>query len=135
VEATAGTDITGEVVRLSVPAAPAFVQLARLTGSALATRLGLTIDEVDDIRIGIDELAAVVVGVAAPDSTLDLEYVLGDDALEVSGTVPCPDPEAVAGISELSEKILDVVVDVYGLESVDGRLSFRLEKRRQPEGS
>src|SRR2546425_981063 len=43
-------------VRLAVPATPEFVRLARVTAAGLASRLGFTFDDVDDLRLAIDEL-------------------------------------------------------------------------------
>ncbi len=118
----------GSSVRLDVPAEPQFVQVARLTGSALASRAGFSIDEVDDLRIAIDELSAVLVGVGGADSRLELEFHLQPDGLEVEGWVPST---AIAALSELSSQILNVVVDRYQLDSGDGKVSFRLRKGRR----
>ena len=117
---------TPAVVRLSVPADPPFVQVARLAGSALGSRAGFSIDEVDDLRIAIDELAAVLVQAADTTGPLELTFELTGDGVRVLGQVESPaEPE----LSELTEKILDVVVDSYSVRS-DGQLvSFECDKR------
>jgi serine/threonine-protein kinase RsbW len=114
------------VVRLSVPAAPAFVQVARLAGSALASRAGFSIDEVDDLRIAIDELAAVLVQATGTTGALDLVFELDTHCVRVAGSVASP---AQPELSELTEKILDVVADSYAINAGDGTVSFSLEKR------
>jgi serine/threonine-protein kinase RsbW len=117
----------GEAVRLSVPALPAFIGVARLAGSSLANRLGFSIDGVDDVKIAIDELAAVAIACARPGAALELRFSLAGDALAVDG--------AVAGsgvaprISELTGKILGVVVDGYDLGVDHDLVWFRLVKR------
>jgi serine/threonine-protein kinase RsbW len=58
-----------EVVRLTIPAALEFVRIARLTASGVASRLGFDIDEIEDLRVAVDELSSILVD-ASTDSTL-----------------------------------------------------------------
>jgi len=102
-----------------------------LAGSALASRAGFSIDEVDDLRIAIDELAAVLVQATGGVGDLELIFELDDDGVRVQGRVESP---AQPSVPELTEKILDVVVDSYDLAAQDGKVSFRCEKRRTDEG-
>ena len=53
---------TGGDVRLVVPAAPEYLRLVRLTAAGLASRLGFTFDEVEDLRIAVDELCFHLLG-------------------------------------------------------------------------
>jgi serine/threonine-protein kinase RsbW len=116
-----------EAVRLSVPALPAFVGVARLAGSALANRLGFSIDGVDDVKIAIDELAAVAIACARPGADLELRFALAGGALAVDGTVP--GSGAAPRVSELTGKILGVVVDGYDVGVDRDHVWFRLVKR------
>ena len=117
---------TPAVVRLSVPADPPFVQVARLAGSALGSRAGFSIDEVDDLRIAIDELAAVLVQAADTTGPLELTFEVTGDGVRVVGQVESP---AQPSLSELTEKILDVVVDTYSVGSDGQNVTFECEKR------
>ena len=56
--------ITGETIRLTVPAALEYVRIVRLTASGVASRLGFDVEEIEDLRVAVDELASIVVEAA-----------------------------------------------------------------------
>lgn len=127
---------TGGDVRLVVPASPEYLRLVRLTAAGLASRLGFTFDEVEDLRIAVDELCFHLLGEAddrddAPGDprTMDLTYSACDDSITIVGrtglTGPIPKP------SELSEQILDALVDQHEVAGSDGMITFRLTKQRE----
>jgi serine/threonine-protein kinase RsbW len=57
-------------VLLRLPGEPAFLRVARVTASGLASRMGFSIDEVDDLRLAVDELCRplVVTDQTTPDN-------------------------------------------------------------------
>jgi len=124
---------TGGDVRLSVPAAPEYLRLVRLTAAGMASRLGFTFDEVEDLRIAVDELCFHLLGGAADANgdgrTMDLTYSAGADSITITGrtglTGPVPEP------SDLSEQILDALVDEHEVSGGDGVIGFRLKKQRE----
>ena len=124
----------GGDVRLVVPAAPEYLRLVRLTAAGLASRLGFTFDEVEDLRIAVDELCFHLLGdvdddPAAEPRTMDLTYSAGDDFITITGrTGPTG---AAAAPSELSVQILDALVDEHEVSSDDGSITFRLKKQRE----
>src|SRR5438105_4409823 len=83
------TTLSGDVetthpeVRLLVPAMPEFIRLARLAAAALASRKGFTYDEVEDLRIAIDELCFTLVGTAGRDGVLVLQYSMLPEGLAI----------------------------------------------------
>jgi serine/threonine-protein kinase RsbW len=119
---------TGEV-RLVVPAAPEYLRLVRLTAAGLATRVGFTFDEVEDLRIAVDELCFLFV--AQPDLRRDIEvlYLAGPDSITIEGHSrlegALPEP------NDLSQQILDALVDEHALSEENGGARFRLVKRRE----
>jgi len=125
----------GGDVRLVVPAAPEYLRLVRLTAAGLASRLGFTFDEVEDLRIAVDELCFHLLGdVDEPDPsgnprTMDLVYSAGTDFITITGrtsrTGDMPEP------SDLSEQILDALVDEHEVSGSNGTISFRLKKQRE----
>ena len=53
-----------------MPADGAYVSTLRLTAASLAARCDLTIDDIEDLRLAVDEACALLLPHAAPDSTL-----------------------------------------------------------------
>jgi serine/threonine-protein kinase RsbW len=126
---------TEDEVRLTVPATPEFLRLARVTAAGLASRLGFTLDQVEDLRLAIDELCFTLTGPHGRDGVVQLSYILRDDALEVRGEGQFQAASAPAVALELSELILTALVDEHQVSSHDGRPGFRLVKRRSANGS
>jgi hypothetical protein len=122
---------TTDEVTLAVPAMPEFLRLARVTAAGLASRLGFSFDEVEDLRLAIDELCYGLTGAAGRVGTVRVRYLLYPDSLVVEGEGDFAlDGEAV-GLSELSEVILSALVDEHELVHGPHGPTFRLVKRRQ----
>jgi len=118
-------------VRLAVPAAPEFLRLARLTVAGVASRMGFTYDEVEDLRIAIDELCFALVGTNGREGSIELRYSLQADDLVVEGLGTFTDPVPVAPtLSPLSRQILSAVVDEHDVAAGERGPTFRLRKRR-----
>lgn len=118
-------------VRLALPADPQFVQLARVTASGMASRLGFTYAEVEDLRLALDELCFVLIGTAARPGRVDLSYALVGSALVVEGVGHFDDDGGHRTLAPFSEQILPALVDDFEVYSNDeGRPCFRLRKHR-----
>lgn len=127
---------TGGDVRLVVPAAPEYLRLVRLTAAGMASRLRFTFDEVEDLRIAVDELCFHLLGTdngddlpPEDDRTMELIYSADTDSITITGRTglsgALPEP------SELSEQILDALVDEHEVSGTDGMVTFRLMKQRE----
>jgi serine/threonine-protein kinase RsbW len=118
-------------VRLAVPATPEFLRLARVTASGLASRLGFTYDEVEDLRLAIDELCFALIGSRGRQGTVDIRYSVSDEVLEVEGVGTFDDDETDPMLAAFSQQILAALVDEYEVYRNDrGLACFRLLKRR-----
>ena len=126
------TDVAGEEVRLTMPASPQLLRVARLTAAGLASRLGFSFDEIEDVKIAVDELCFALVGGKSRPGKLTIVYRLADDALRIdgegdfggNGADPVPAP------SDLSAQILAAVVDEHDISRSGDRMRFHLVKRR-----
>ena len=117
-------------VQLVMPADPEFLRLARVTAMGLASRLQFTIDEIDDLRIAIDELLFGLIGTKGRPGRVTMRYSMVEGGLEVNGTGTFEDGLDTPGLTELSELILDAVADEHELRPNGASPSFRLLKRR-----
>ncbi|HTW08143.1 MAG TPA: hypothetical protein VME46_11555 [Acidimicrobiales bacterium] len=116
-------------VRLAVPAKPEFLGLARVTAAGLASRLGFTYDQVEDLRLAIDEICFGMTGSKGRDGILELHFLLSPEALVVKGEGHFASPSPVH-LSELSEVILDALVDEHSMSDGAGGPYFHMVKRR-----
>jgi serine/threonine-protein kinase RsbW len=118
-------------VRLALPAAPEFVRLARLTVAGIAGRMGFTHDEVEELRIAVDELCLTIVGPMACEGSIELRYWIDADDLVVEGVGTSAAPLAAApSLSPLSRQILSAVVDEHDVAAGALGPTFRIRKRR-----
>lgn len=118
------------VVRLAIPAAPEFLRLARLAAADVATRAGFSFEDIEDLRIGVDELCHLLMAPGHQDQHLELTFGLQPDTVTVEGecrSLDAIDP-AVAQ-TELSQTIVTAVVDEHEVSGDGGVARFRLKKR------
>jgi serine/threonine-protein kinase RsbW len=115
---------------LAVPATPEFVRLARVTAAGLASRLGFTFDDVDDLRLAIDELCFALIGSKGRTGTVQLRYVVQGTGIEVVGAGHFTDDGPKPTLNDFSGQILDALVDEHDLTANGGVPEFRLVKRR-----
>jgi anti-sigma regulatory factor (Ser/Thr protein kinase) len=113
-------------ITLSFPASPDYLRLARLATADAGSRAGFDVEEIDDLRIAVSELCNLV---SRADGTGDVEltFMLSDSSVQVSGHGP-GSPE---GDIELSERIVEAVVDEHELTADGDGGAFALVKRRR----
>ena len=120
------------IVALTLPADPAVLRVARLAASGLASIGGFDLDEIEDVRIGIDELCTAMVAVA-PGAPIGVNLRLEDRAIEVEASVDAPDGiTEVLRANPLTDQLLNVVTDDHGWSWSQGRLTARLRKQSVP---
>lgn len=123
-------DEARDEVRLVVPARPEFLRLARVTAAGLAGRLGFSYDEIEDLRLAIDELCFGLTGPHGRHGTVELLYSVQPKKLMVEGQGRFLEDPVPTGLTDLSRVILSALVDEHDLSSGHDGPSFRLVKRR-----
>jgi serine/threonine-protein kinase RsbW len=126
----------GDRVELTFPARGDLIVLARLVTSAVSARAGFDIEELEDLRLAVGELCLLTLeGNDRGEGDLCLELTVLSEAIGVVCTlaragvasVPSPNGDETA---QLSQQILDALVDDHGRERQDGSVRAWLRKRR-----
>lgn len=87
----------GDQVTVRMPADGAYLSVLRTATAGLAARLDFTLDEIEDMRIAVDEACAMVLSQAIPGSNLQCVFSLGQDEMTVSVSVRSLAPRVPAG--------------------------------------
>lgn len=112
-------------IKIELPAAAEYLRLARLAAGDMGARAGFRYEEIDDLKIAIDELChAITVGEAA--ARLAIVFEVSDRQLEVTGS--CERDGSEPSLSELAAAILAAVVDTFDVDAESGVSRFRFVK-------
>jgi serine/threonine-protein kinase RsbW len=119
-----------DVVELHLPADSAYLSVLRTATAGLAARLDFTLDEIEDLRIAVDEACALLLPDAAEGADLVCVFSLSPGALSVrvstasrTGRVPRPNSFAWTVLTALAGE-----VDAHA--EPDGQVWLTLVKRR-----
>lgn len=124
-------ELFGSEVVVSVPARPDFVYVLRSVIAGVAARMDLPYDDIDDLRLAVDEASAQLLIVASEGSALTLRIMPTEDALElvvaISTTrVDWPPPKAE---ESLAWRLMSALADEARFERSDHGPALRLTKR------
>lgn len=118
------------IVELRVPASSAFVAVLRSVAAGLAARCDLTLDEIEDLRIAVDEACALLLPLATARTHLSAEFRLSNGQLTIDASVPGRPGELPSrdgfGWTVLNALATEVDVRVEG-----ERVTITLTKRRE----
>jgi serine/threonine-protein kinase RsbW len=79
-------------VELRIPADGAYLSVLRTATAGLAARLDFTLDDIEDLRIAVDEACAVVLPQSRAGSELRCAFHLAPDTLQVEVSAVCDAP-------------------------------------------
>ncbi|MGH3713297.1 MAG: anti-sigma regulatory factor [Micromonosporaceae bacterium] len=120
-----------DIVVLTVPAEGAYLSVLRTAAAGLAARLHFTLDEIEDLRIAVDEACAMLVGDAAEGTDLSCRFSVGDNALSVAVSVAVDGQPKLPGTQTFAWKVLTALAGEVHAEHTDGTATIRLTKRRR----
>jgi serine/threonine-protein kinase RsbW len=117
-------------VMLRVPASSAFVAVLRSLAAGLAARCDLTLDEIEDLRIAVDEACALLLALAPPGEVLSAEFSLSSGELVVQVQVATRD-DAELRRDGFGWTVLEALVSEVATEQAPGSMTITLTKRRE----
>jgi serine/threonine-protein kinase RsbW len=120
----------GDIVEVRVPAHASYVSTLRLTTASLAARCELTIDDIEDLRLAVDEACALLLPHAIPGSTLDTRFELAYARLEVAASITSVD-DAHVDRDGFAWTVLGALAARVEVSTENGRLTIALTKRRE----
>lgn len=94
---TADRHVVRDEVTVKMPADGVYLSVLRTATAGLAARLDFTLDEIEDMRIAVDEACAMLLSQAIPGSDLECSFMLGQDAMTVRVSVTCLAPRVPTG--------------------------------------
>jgi hypothetical protein len=130
-----------EIIEISIPCPVDLIVLARFAAATIGARAGFDLDEIDDLRLAVDELS-VSFGPLNRETCLRFEFLRESDTVTVRCThEPTLDLNNGSGDAEfdvinweqareLSQQLLHELVDVFGHEVKNGRSVAWLKKQR-----
>lgn len=80
-----------DVVSLRLPADGAYLSVLRTAAAGLASRLDFTLDDIEDLRIAVDEACAMLIPRADAGATLECTFELKEAELEIAVSLPTTD--------------------------------------------
>jgi serine/threonine-protein kinase RsbW len=84
-------------VTVRMPADGAYLSVLRTATAGLAARLDFTLDDIEDLRIAVDEACAMLLSQAIPGSSLECSFTLSADDMTISVSVPSLNPRTPSG--------------------------------------
>ena len=120
----------GDAVEVRVPADVVYVSTLRLTAASLAARCDLTIDDIEDLRLAVDEACALLLPLATKESTLDARFELFSGRLSVQTSVitaQAAEPDR----SGFAWTVLGALANSVDVVRDEGRLAILVTKGRE----
>jgi serine/threonine-protein kinase RsbW len=119
-----------DVVLLTVPADGGYLSVLRTATAGLAARLHFALDEIEDLRIAVDEACAMLLAVADRGADLECRFSVTDDALTVEVTVATVRGAKLPPESSFAWKVLRALTTSASATAGSGQASIRLLTRR-----
>lgn len=117
----------GDVVEVTVPADVAYVSTLRLTAASLAARCDLTIDDIEDLRLAVDEACALLLPHSTSDSALHARFELAAGRLTVRASVSSTD-NAEPNRTGFAWTVLAALADAVDVTTEADRLTITVSK-------
>jgi len=124
--------MTQDRITLTVPAKSEYSKAVRMTAAALVSRMGMTYDDVDDVRMAAEEAFVYATETLPEGAEVRFEFTVSEDEMTIDVGLGVESPES----DEETERrasyatfILQSVCDSYEFASDENGAHLRLTKR------
>jgi serine/threonine-protein kinase RsbW len=118
-----------DLVVITLPAHSAYLSVLRTATAGLAARLDFTIDEIEDLRIAVDEACAMLLPKAVEGADVTCEFELNEASIGVSVSVLTTDGEEPSRDTFAWTVLAALAGDVDSAVGEDGRVIITLRKQ------
>ena len=115
---------------LRLPAAGAYLSVLRTATASLASRLDFTIDDIEDLRIAVDEASAMLLTQAKAGADLECRFELTANAIDVAVSVLTLDGQEPSRDTFAWTVLTALAGEVDSSVDADRRVTLRLHKRK-----
>ena len=116
-----------DVVRLLVPPSSEYLRTVRLVAADAAVRAGLDCEEIEDVRIAVDELCHLLM--SCTDDFIELRVLATDERVIAQGAARTRTSSSARMPNELSTLILASTTDFYDVGVDGGDVCFTAVKQ------
>jgi serine/threonine-protein kinase RsbW len=122
-----------ERVTLIVPSRGEFARTVRMTASELASRMGMSYDDVEDVRLAAEEAFVYAADTVAEDADVAIEFRVGEEEFELDvalGSESRFSDEEVERRASYATFILQSICDRFELSSDETGAHLRVVKTK-----
>ncbi len=122
-------------VTIRMPAEGAYLSVLRTATAGLAARLDFTLDEIEDLRIAVDEACGMLLAQAAPGADLECDFTLGEDKMSIAVSTLAAQPRPPARDTFAWTVLSALAGSVDAWVGPGGRVTVMLRKIRESSRS
>ena len=117
-------------VVLRLPASSAYLSVLRTATAGLASRLDFTIDDIEDLKIAIDEACAMLMPRGVEGAQLTCRFELREHQLDIAVSLPTVDA-SLPSRDTFAWTVLSALAGEVDAELSGGEVTIRLSKQRE----
>jgi len=121
-------------IEMSVPAGGEYLSVLRTAAAGLAARLNFTLDDIEDLRIAVDEACSMLLAQANAQSRLDCRFRLSEDSITFRASVRSDSPTLPAKDGFAWTVLTALASDVNVRVSDPDLLTIELSRARPAHG-
>ncbi|HEY0871786.1 MAG TPA: anti-sigma regulatory factor [Acidothermaceae bacterium] len=125
-----------DVVSIRLPASGVYLAVLRTTTASLAARLDFTLDEIEDLRIAVDEASALLIAGAVEGADLTSVFEMSTDSIHISVSTMTAEGSQAAPRDSFAWTVLSALAgEVDAWTDPDGRQTISLVKHRSRDAT